>query len=191
MFAYIALLESFSIYSSILHCRETFKFVETIIAYWQSSILFSYKYKNLSILFDGKVVRAIKGMFHRAYVFFLCVFQNFSRSLIRKNFLIFLQKPLWTYKGRPAYLMTGADIGDSPFLIRVTDQGCAGWHYILVPAEKVAALRAQMSCGAIDLTQFGRVIINFDDRSEIKQLSGWGEDPPARIQAWVENNYGQ
>jgi len=77
------------------------------------------------------------------------------------------------------------------YIIRGKDQGRPAWHYILVPVNKVADLKAQKPGGTIDVTKFGNIIEYRDKQGKIKPMSGWGTNPPKMIETWIENQYSE
>ncbi len=104
---------------------------------------------------------------------------------------MFLQKALSSYENRPEEIVTEPKISDSAFIIRGKDRGREAWHYILVPADKLADLKAHPSGADIDVKKFGSVIQYRNHRGKIMPMSGWGIDPPKMIDMWIEEHYGQ
>ncbi len=71
------------------------------------------------------------------------------------------------------------------------NQGSPAWFYILVPAHKLADLKAQQVGTRLDVTQFGSMIKYRNKRGEVKPMSGWGTDPPKMIETWIDEHYGK
>jgi hypothetical protein len=65
------------------------------------------------------------------------------------------------------------------------------WHFILVPANKLADIRAQPAGGNIDVTEFGSILKYRDHQGRTESTSGWGKDPPKMIEVWIHEHYGQ
>ncbi|CAF0986266.1 unnamed protein product [Didymodactylos carnosus] len=76
-------------------------------------------------------------------------------------------------------------VDESVLIIRGKDRGRAAWHYILVPFHKLAHLREQPEGSNIDITQFGEVLTYKDENGVVHPCSGWGEDPPEKVQHWI------
>jgi hypothetical protein len=77
------------------------------------------------------------------------------------------------------------------FLIRGKDKGRQAWYYILVPADKLADIRAQRAGSNIDVTEFGPIIQYRDHQGRTVSTSDWGTDPPKMIEMWIDEHYGQ
>jgi hypothetical protein len=65
------------------------------------------------------------------------------------------------------------------------------WHCILVPADKLSAIRAQRAGGNIDVTDFGRILQYRDHQGRTVSTFDWGTDPPKMIQMWLYEHYSQ
>ncbi|CAF4289774.1 unnamed protein product [Rotaria sp. Silwood2] len=99
------------------------------------------------------------------------------------------EKLLTSYEDWPKDIITEQTLDESVFLIRGNDRGRPAWHYILVPIYKCADLNANPAGSNIDVTNFGSFIKYRNNRDEIKQMSGWGTDPPNIIQKWIDTHY--
>ncbi len=88
-------------------------------------------------------------------------------------------------------MITEQSCTDSLHIIRGKDKGLPAWHYIVVPANKLADIKAQPLGGTIDVTKFGCVIEYRNKRGEVKPMSGRGIDPPKMFEIWLSEQYGQ
>lgn len=88
-------------------------------------------------------------------------------------------------------MLNQINFDDTAFLIRGRDGGSAAWHYILVPLDKVASLKALPTGDTVDITAFGQVIRYRNHRGEIITMSQWGTNPSQMIEAWLSELCGQ
>ena len=65
-------------------------------------------------------------------------------------------------------------------LVRGKDRGCPAWYYVVVDEEKLDDFKAKLAAGAIDVTDYGRIL-----------KSGWGEDPPKDIDRKIDLRCGK
>jgi hypothetical protein len=105
--------------------------------------------------------------------------------------LSFLQKALKSYDDKPEGIITQQAIHESPYIIRGRDKGIPAWHYILVPVNKLADLKAQRPGADLDVRDFGRLIQYRNKSGTTLQMSGWGRYPSKMIETWVDKHYGQ
>ncbi|CAF4686927.1 unnamed protein product, partial [Rotaria sp. Silwood2] len=85
---------------------------------------------------------------------------------------------LTSYEDWPKAIITEQIFSDTVFIIRGKDGGRPAWHYLMVPVNKLADLKAQQPGTIIDVTKFGRLMKYFNNRDKVMPLSGWGTDPP-------------
>ncbi|CAF3348109.1 unnamed protein product [Rotaria socialis] len=99
------------------------------------------------------------------------------------------QRLLTSYEDYPNLLITEQHFSESAYLVRGYGNETPLWHYILVPASKVADLNAYQMNSKIDIKAFGSVIKYLSHRFEIKTMSGVGLYPPKIFQTWIAEHY--
>lgn len=105
------------------------------------------------------------------------------------NLCGWLQDCALSYEEWPKTVVTKQTFSDSFFLIRGTDNERPIWHYIMVSASNMTALKACKEGSNIDVTDYGRIVQYINNKGEIKDMSGWGSDPPQLIQNWMDKHY--
>ena len=83
-----------------------------------------------------------------------------------------------SYEDRPEEVIVEAKLSDSVFTIRGKDRGRYAWHFVLVPADKLAAMRSSAAGATVDVTKFGSILQYRNHQGKSVQMSGWGRDPP-------------
>ncbi|CAF2148696.1 unnamed protein product [Rotaria magnacalcarata] len=94
------------------------------------------------------------------------------------------------YENWPKATITEQKLDESPSVFRGISNGRPVWHIILVTIDKNAEANALNGHSTVDVTKFGRFIQYLNHRNEIKQMSGWGTDPPQIIQQCINKNDG-
>ncbi|CAF1247480.1 unnamed protein product [Rotaria sordida] len=93
------------------------------------------------------------------------------------------------YDDWPKAIITEQMFNEPVYEIRRKEKRIRVWYYMLVPVNKLADLKANRQKSMIDIKNFGRMIEYFNNRDEIKQMSGSAIESPKIFQKWIAEHY--
>ncbi|CAF2779689.1 unnamed protein product [Rotaria sp. Silwood2] len=104
-------------------------------------------------------------------------------------FIIFLQSLLMNYEDWPKSTVTEQKSSEDLSLFLGKSQGRPAWHYVIVPQHNFTIVQALKGNSTVNVTDLGRIVQYRNNRDEIKNMSGWGDNPPRIIQNWLSAHY--
>ena len=87
--------------------------------------------------------------------------------------------------------MTKQKADESVYILKGKHQDRAAWHAILVPYDKRPGPNLAKGGAHVRVEDFGRNMEYLDESGGIHQASGFSEQPPAKLMAWIRENYGK
>ncbi|CAF4900088.1 unnamed protein product [Rotaria sp. Silwood1] len=100
-----------------------------------------------------------------------------------------LQGLLMNYEDWPKSTVTEQKSSEDLSLFRGKSQGRPAWHYVIVPQHNFTIVQALKGNSTVNVTDLGRIVQYRNNRDEIKNMSGWGDNPPRIIQNWLSTHY--
>ncbi|CAF3845525.1 unnamed protein product [Rotaria sp. Silwood1] len=100
-----------------------------------------------------------------------------------------LQGLLMNYEDWPKSTVTEQKSSEDLSLFRGKSQGRPAWHYVIVPQHNFTIVQALKGNSTVNVTDLGRIVQYRNNRDEIKNMSGWGDNPPRIIQNWLSAHY--